>query len=268
MSLSTTSVAFATQSFGTMSAGQTVTVRNTGFANLNIQTAALAGANPGDFAIVNGTTCANSVSVAPNSSCTIQLTFTPTAIGTRSATVFITDNAGDSPETISLTGTTAPTPLVSVTPSNISFSSQYAGTSGLPQSVTVTNNGNAPLSIASTTTSVTDFGPLSACGSSLGPGSSCAIGVFFDPTAGGTRNGTLTIADNAPGSPQTVTLSGLGQDFSVTPTSSQAATVTPGQTASYSLTISRAADSISPYHSLATELRHHPHAWCRLVQSR
>ena len=102
----------------------------------------------------------------------------------------ITDNAADSPEMISMSGATTPTPLVSVTPSNISFPAQYVGTSGLPQSVTVANNGDAPLSIASVTTSAADFGTLNACGSAVAAGSSCAIGVFFDPTASGTRAGT------------------------------------------------------------------------------
>jgi hypothetical protein len=90
---------------------------------------------------------------------------------------------------------------------------QYVGTSGLPQGVTVTNNGSTSLAITSVTTSVTDFGTLSACGSTVAAGSSCTIGVFFDPTAGGTRTETLTITDNAGNSPQTVALTGSGQDF-------------------------------------------------------
>jgi hypothetical protein len=156
--------------------------------------------------------------------------------------VGITDNAADSPETIGLSGMTTPTPLVSVTPSNITFTGQYVGTSGLPQSVTVTNNGNAPLSIASVTVSPADFGILNACGSTVAVGTSCAVGVFFDPTASGTRPGTLTINDNAPGSSQTVALSGTGQDFSLAPTSSASAAVSPGQTANFGVAVTPAGD--------------------------
>jgi hypothetical protein len=170
----------------------------------------------------------------------IQLTFTPTGLGTRSATIGITDNGADSPETITLSGTTTPTPLVSVTPSNITFPAQYVGTSGLPQSATVTNNGDAPLSITSVTASATDFGTLNACGSTVAAGSSCAIGVFFDPTASGARPGTLTINDNAPGSPHTVALSGTGQDFSLAPVTPASATVAAGQTANYTVAVSPA----------------------------
>jgi hypothetical protein len=238
VSLSSTSIAFATQSLGTASAAQTVTLRNTGAANLNIQVVALGGANPGDFTIANVSTCTNGATVATNGSCVIQLTFTPTGLGTRGATVGISDNAADSPETISLSGTTAPTPLVSVTPSNISFPVQYVGTSGLPQSVTVTNDGNAPLNITSVGASPGDFAMLNACGNTLAVGASCAIGVFFDPTASGTRPGTLTINDNAPGSPQTAALSGTGQDFSLAPVSSASATVSAGQTANFTVAVS------------------------------
>jgi hypothetical protein len=238
VSLSSTNVVFPNQGLNTGSAPQTVTLHNAGAAVLNIQTVVLAGANSGDFAIATGSTCTNGASVAPNASCVIQSTFTPTGLGTRSATVGITDNAGDSPETISLSGTTAPTPLVSLTPSNISFPAQYVGTSGLPQSVTVTNNGNAPLSITSVMPSATDFGALNACGSTVAAGSSCAIGVFFDPTASGTRPGTLTISDNAPGSPHTVALSGTGQDFSLTLVSPASTTVSAGQTGNFTVAVS------------------------------
>jgi hypothetical protein len=71
-------------------------------------------------------------------------------------------------------------------------------------------------------------------------GSSCAIGVFFDPTASGTRSGSLTINDNATGSPHTVALSGTGQDFSLAPVTPASATVAAGQTANYTVAVSPA----------------------------
>src|ERR1700685_182562 len=236
VSLSATSVVFGNQPLGTTSATQTVTLQNTGSATLNIQTVALAGANAGDFAIGNGSSCTNGASLSVNSTCSILITFTPTGSGARPATVGITDNAADSPELITLSGTTMPAPAVSVTPQSATFGSQYVGTSGLPKSVTVMNNGNAALDIGSVTTSLNDFGTLSACGNSLAPGSSCAIGVFFDPTTSGPRTGTLTINDNAPGSPQTVALTGTGQDFSMAPVT-PTATVAAGHSATYSLSL-------------------------------
>jgi hypothetical protein len=87
------------------------------------------------------------------------------------------------------------------------------------------------------TASLTDFGVLNACGSSVAAGTSCSIGVFFDPTASGSRAGTLTVTDNAGSSPQTVMLTGMGQDFSLASGSSATATISPGQTATYSLIV-------------------------------
>jgi hypothetical protein len=131
--------------------------------------------------------------------------------------------------------------VVSVSPASISFPGQYVGTSGLPQTVTVTNNGSLPLTISSVVASPADFGQLSTCGNSLAPNASCAVGVFFDPTTAGTRTGSLTITDSAASSPQTVTLTGSGQDFSMAAGSAASATVTPGQSASYSIAIAPAA---------------------------
>ena len=127
-------------------------------------------------------------------------------------------------------------PTLTLSPSSLTFPGQYVGTSGLPLTVTATNPGSAPLTITSVTTSSKDFGVLNACGGSLAAGSSCAIGVFFDPANSGAVSGTLTIADNASGSPQTIPLSGSGLDFSFT-SSSSTQTVTPGSTATYTIAV-------------------------------
>ena len=243
VTLSANGIVFATQALGTTSAAQTVTLRNTGNASLSIQTVAVTGANAGDFAITNSSTCTNGASVAINGSCMIQMTFTPSGTAARSATVDITDNAADSPEMISLSGS-GPAPAnggASLSPSTLTFPGQYVGTSGLPQTVTVTSTSNiAPLTITAVTASPADFGAINNCNNPVPQPNSCTIGVFFDPTAGGTRTGTLTITDNAPNSPQTVTLTGSGLDFSMTPGSASSATVTAGQTASYSIAVAPA----------------------------
>ncbi len=96
---------------------------------------------------------------------------------------------------------------ISLIPSTLTFTSQPIGTTSLPQAVTVTNLGTAPLLIASIST-VGDFSETHTCGTSVAAGAGCAIDVTFTPTATGVRSGTLTISDNAIGSPQTVGLSG------------------------------------------------------------
>jgi hypothetical protein len=231
VAFSATSLNFSSVAVGSTGAAQILTMTNTGNGTLTISSVAVTGFNMSDFAQTN--TC--DTSVAAGSNCTISITFSPTAMGTRTASLTATDNASGSPQSVTLTGTGL-VPVASISPSSIVFPNQYVGTSSLPQTVTLMNTGAAPLVIASVTTSPSDFGPLSSCGNSLSVGSSCSIGVFFDPTVGGSRTGTLTITDNAAGSPQTVSLTGTGLDFSMAATSATA-TVTPGQTASYSITV-------------------------------
>jgi sugar lactone lactonase YvrE len=99
--LSATSLSFGTVKVSKSSAAQAVTLKNTGATTLTISTIALAGADPGDFPETNNCPA----SLAPTASCTINVTFTPTAKGSRSGKVVITDNAWNSPQSISLSGT-------------------------------------------------------------------------------------------------------------------------------------------------------------------
>jgi len=234
IAVSPNSLSFTNQIQGTTSPSQSVTVTNYQATAVTISSIVITGTNGADFAETNN--CGASIGV--NGTCMIGVTFTPGALGARNASLVISYSGIASPQSVPLGGTGISSGI-SVSPTTINFQSQYVGASSLPQTVTLTNNGATALSITSVATSAADFGQLSACGSSLAAGSSCAIGVFFDPTLGGTRTGTLTITDNAPGGPQTVALSGTGQDFSMTPTP-QASTVTAGQTASYQIAINPA----------------------------
>jgi FG-GAP-like repeat/Abnormal spindle-like microcephaly-assoc'd, ASPM-SPD-2-Hydin len=226
------SLSFAQQAIGSTSTAQTVVLTNSGSATLTISSTAITGADAGNYA--ESSSCGASLAV--NASCQVSVTFAPTAEGTRNAVLSISDNAPGSPQTVSLAGMTTPAPTLTLSPSSITFPGQYVGTSGLPLTVTATNAGNAPLTIGSVTTSSKDFGVLNACGGSLAAGSSCSIGVFFDPASSGSISGTFTIADNAGGSPQIVPLSGMGQDFSFT-SSSSTQTISPGATAKYTMAI-------------------------------
>jgi hypothetical protein len=103
-----------------------------------------------------------------------------------------------------------PAPAVSLSPSSLTFSTQTVGKSSNPQPVTLTNSGNAPLSITSITASG-DFSQTYTCSTSVLAGANCAINVTFTPTTAGSRTGAITITDNASGSPHTVSLTGTGQ---------------------------------------------------------
>ena len=232
LSVTPADLTFAQQAIDTTGAAQSLTLSNSGNAALTVSKVGLAGTDAGDYSETNN--CGATLAV--NASCQVSISFTPTAQGTRTAVLDVNDNAPGSPQTVAISGTTTPAPALTLSSTTVVFPGQYVGTSGLPQTVTLKNSGDAMLTIAGATTSSTDFGVLNACGGSLTAGSSCSIGVFFDPTASGSRTGTLTITDDASGSPQSVALSGMGQDFSLS-ASSSSDTIMPGQSASYVIAV-------------------------------
>lgn len=199
---SPTSLTFlANQLVGTTSAAQTVTLSNTGTTTLAI-TSIL---SSGDFAVASNT-CGSTLAVS--ATCTFGVTFTPTTTGSRSGAITLTDNAGNSPQVINLTGTGI-APSVALSQTNLTFGNQGVGSTSLPLGVALTSTGTAPLLISSIA-ATGDFAETNNCGASVAPPTTCTINVTFTPTANGTRSGTLTISDDASGSPQVVTLSGVG----------------------------------------------------------
>jgi hypothetical protein len=106
-------------------------------------------------------------------------------------------------------------PSVTFTPTSLTFAAQAIGTTSAPQSITVSNTGNAPLFINSAATRGTnplDFTQVSdgCSGVTLAAGTSCSVSITFSPTASGARSATFILTDNAAGSPQTVPISGSG----------------------------------------------------------
>jgi hypothetical protein len=215
VNLSPSSYNFGNQPIGTTSSAASITLTNPGNATLNITSVTIAGTNSGDFAETN--TCGSSVAVG--ASCTLSVTFTPTVVGSETATLTISDNASPATQTVSLTGT-GTGPLVSLSPTSLTFPAQQVGTSSSAQSVTLSNTGSATLSITSITVSG-DFSQTNTCGASLAASASCTLSVTFTPTASGSRSGSLTITDNASPATQTVSLTGTGTApvVSLSPTS-------------------------------------------------
>jgi uncharacterized membrane protein len=200
-----TSVTFAGQNVGTTSGSQAVTLTNNGTGPLSISSIAASG----DFAETN--TCPSTLPVG--ASCTIDVTFNPTATGPRTGTLSVTDNAAGSPQSAGLNGT-GTTPGAVLSPTSLTFAGQNWGTTSAAQQITLTNNGTGPLSISSIAASG-DFAQTNTCGSTLAPSVSCTINVTSSPTAIGPRTGTLSVTDNAAGSPQSAGLSGTGTTSSL-----------------------------------------------------
>ncbi len=178
---------FPAQAVGTTSTSQQVVINNLGTASLTISSAQTSG----DFAETN--TCG--APVAPGSSCTLQITFTPSAAGTRTGVLTLVDNAPDSPQTVALTGVGS-NAVVSLAPSSLTFAAQVVGTSSATQQVVISNSGSGSLAIASLQTTG-DFSETNGCTTMIAPGGNCSVLITFTPTAIGLRAGALTIADNA-----------------------------------------------------------------------
>jgi hypothetical protein len=243
------SLTYAGQSEGSTSAAQTITLTDTGSFALAINTITLTGTNPGDFSQTNN--CPPSL--GPGASCLLNVFFSPTAQGSRTANVSIADNAAGSPQAIPLigTGTQAGISL----PSSVAFGSQLVGVSGSPVPVIVTNNGSGTLLVSAASiggANAGDFtiGTNSCVGPNvmIAPAGTCTVQITFTPacaTAVAARTATLTLTDNAPANPQTVPLSGTATgEFCFDPptTGGTSVTVSAGQTATFSLDVVSAND--------------------------
>jgi hypothetical protein len=208
ISLSQTNVVFDQQVVGVASQPQTIYYYNQGNSTVNLTSVVPTGA---DFSMTNG--CSTSVSAL--SSCNIKVTFKPTTTGLRTGTIVITDSAPGSPRTINLSGTgvSAAAPGVTLSPASLTFASQALGTASPAQNINVTNSGESNLTIAGVTLTGADpqdYNQTNNCPATLIPSFSCNIAVTFKPTATGARTASVNVADNASGSPQTVSLTGTG----------------------------------------------------------
>lgn len=212
IALSRTTMAFGNQQVGTASAAQAVTVSNAGGGMLSISSVA---ASNGAFATAGNCVGAN---LANGQSCTINVSFAPTAAAAVNATLAITHNAVGNPASVALSGsgTTAPVPAVALSRASVSFAGVTAvGQRSIAERVTLTNNGPGSVTLTSVSGSP-EFdvvaGAAGACraGQSLAQGANCSIDVSFAPAAAGARSGTLSIASNATPSTLTASLSGTG----------------------------------------------------------
>lgn len=196
---SPTSLTFtAKQAVGAPSASKSFTLKNSGTAAATISMNA-----SGDFAESN-----NCSTLAVSSSCTVNVTFTPTIVGAVSGAITITDNAAKSPQIVSLSGTgEAP---IAFSPTTLAFASVAVG-SNSTMPLTLTNNQNQTLNFSYATSGNYSAGATgTTCGTSLAASASCIIEVTFTPLATATINGVLTITDNAAFSPQEAILTGKG----------------------------------------------------------
>lgn len=230
--------------FGTVTQGTStsspISVKNSGTATLHISSVAISGANANDFSSSSPSCTAP---LPANGACTVSITFTPLAAGLRTATVTLTDDAPDSPQVINVQGnaTAAPSSGVILNPSSPDFGTTTQGTSTL-LNVTVTNSGTAALHIASAALGGVNGGEFSfsdpTCIAAVPAGGTCTIILTFLPISVGAHTASITLTDDAPGSPQIINIKGTvnpAVTAGVAQGSSTTASVSAGQTAQFQL---------------------------------
>jgi hypothetical protein len=232
--ISPASLSFGDQIVGTTGAVQTAILSNTGAAPLAISGFSVTG----DFAQTNA--CGSVL--AAGASCTVTVTFTPNAPGIRAGTLTVSSNSSTGTLSLSLSGNglqNAP----SFDSTSLVFSNQVVGTQSGGKNIKLTANGPGPLAISS----ISVTGPFlvsSSCPSSLNKRSSCNITVNFQPIAGGLASGAVLVVDNGFGSPQTISLSGNGLDFTLS-ASPHDLTVNAGQNAKLVVTATQVGGSFN-----------------------
>lgn len=234
VTLSNTTILFGNVAMGTTST-RSLTITNSGTSNLVITSITATGNfHPAKYA--------NAI-ILPRANFQMSVSFTPPSLGSNKGTLSISDNATGSPHTVSLSGTGI-APVVSLSPTTLAFGNEPVDMTSAVKAVTLSNTGNAALSLTSiafTGTNASNFAQANTCGSSVAPGGHCPIVVMFTPSASGNRTAALSISDNAAGSPQTVSLSGSGTHDVIL---SWDASPTPGVVG---YNIYRAATSGGPY---------------------
>jgi trimeric autotransporter adhesin len=241
VTLTPASLSFTTVA-GSTPAPQVATLTNGGTAALVISQMSIGGATGGAFAQTN--TCGTSL--AAGASCAITVSFSGTGVGSYVAALQVADNAPSTPQAVTLSGTVtaASAPAATLTPASLAFSTT-TGTTSATQNATLTNTGHAPLTITGislTGVNSAVFISTNTCGSTLAAGASCTISMTFDPTSTGTDAATLSVSDNAPGSPQTSSLTGVATappaatDFSIAATPASQS-VTAGGSVAYQVNL-------------------------------
>jgi hypothetical protein len=217
VSLVPTSLAFGNQLVSTSSSSQQVVLHNNSGSTISSVAITITGADSADYS--KTTTCGSSV--ANLGTCNINVTFTPTAIGSRTATLTVTDTAGNSPQTLALTGTgVASAPAIaksfglSTIPLDGSTSLSFTITNGnlipltgagftdaLPSGLLISMpNGLTGSCGGGTITATAGAGSLTLTGATIGASGSCTFGLNITGTAAGAKaNTTAAVSSNESG---------------------------------------------------------------------
>ncbi|MGB0033913.1 MAG: choice-of-anchor D domain-containing protein, partial [Candidatus Acidiferrales bacterium] len=228
----------ASVNFGNLLTGSSgsvsITLTNSGTASVTISAASASGAG---FSISG---LAVPQTINPSSSTSFTAKFAPTTAGNASGSVSITNNAPGSPLSIALSGSaTASQPQLTINPATWNFGSVNVGSSST-HSITLTNSGNAALTISAASASGAGFSMSGmAVPVTINPGLNATLTAQFAPTITGSGSGSISITSNAPGSPAAISLSGTGvqAQLSATPSTIGFGNVVTGNSNSQTISL-------------------------------
>jgi hypothetical protein len=202
---SPSSLDFGSQDIGTASNPLSITLANTGSADLVVSSAS---SSSPQFTVADPT----SLTIPPGKQAAFAITFSPTAAQSYSGALnFGTNMPATAPIALAGRGRTR----VSVNPSSLSFGTQVVNATSGTQTVTVTNTGGSNLVISGVNISPSQFAFTGPSSTTLAAGTSVAYAVSFTPVVAQSVSGTLAFTINTSAAP--VALSGTGVPPPVTP---------------------------------------------------
>ena len=216
VSLSPTTIAFATTAVGLTSAATKITLTNNTGVSVTLNTPAVTITGP--FTSAGSTTCTNGLVIPNLGTCIINAQFKPTSVGYATGTISVNDSDVTSPQSVAVSGSATG---IKFSPTSVNFGSVTKGTQ-VSTTVTITNVGTTNVYFPGaelTGTNSADFsdnyGDSAPCGNNINnplkPAATCTITVYFTPSIVGAENSTYKLFDNSVGSPQMLSLTGTGQ---------------------------------------------------------
>jgi serine protease len=209
-----TDLAFGAVVVGTSSAIKTVTIRNSGNAELGLAPVTLAGDGAERFSISSA--CGSTL--AAGASCEVTAKFTPISAGAASASLRISQVGSSDVTVVNLTGS-GNVVRWSPSPATLTFGSQAVTSASAAKSITLTNDGNVALTVSAIEldgVNKSEFSATSTCsGKAVAPSASCAVSVVFTPDSIGGKAASLVVRVSESAYVLVVPLEGTGFSASV-----------------------------------------------------
>ncbi|MBN8870920.1 MAG: choice-of-anchor D domain-containing protein [Solirubrobacterales bacterium] len=204
---------------GETSSSMNVTLTNTGIGPVEVDEGgvSITGTDAGDFQIY-AEGCDSQI-LNSGDTCAVDVVFSPSTTGAKSATLNIAHDATGSPTTVALSGTGTANPGIDIDPTSHDFGNTRITLESDSQTFTVTSSGTTPLDIDTVTLTGANADQFEIdsenCTTAppIASGGDCEVVVHFAPTTVGAKSASLSLTTNVPGSPQTVGLSGTGTPF-------------------------------------------------------